>query len=133
MGIEKQGIKKQEQQTCSTAKKRASRKPNEATPTDGDGLERVRSAAERELAQRGQQIIKALGDKAAGGDVSSFKALMTEAAKAENKKAKRGRGKTMTQELAGGPQWEGRPAKTGEEFEDWNGDPDAGAGSARTR
>jgi hypothetical protein len=129
----KQGAKKQEQQTGSTAKKRASRRPGKASPAEGDGVESFRSAAERELVQRGRQIAKALGKKAAGGDVSSTKLLMSEAGRAGSKTEKKKAGKGTAQELAKGPLWDGPPAKTGEEFENWNGDPDAGGGSGRPK
>jgi hypothetical protein len=133
MEIKKQGTNGQEEQTSSTAKKKARRPRGKAAQTDDDGVERFRSAAEKELAQRGRQIAMALAAKAAGGDVSSAKLLMTEAGKAGSKKTKKRNGKPTAQDLARGALWDGPPAKTGEEFEEWNGDPDAGAGSARAR
>jgi hypothetical protein len=114
----------------STAKKLADEEPDEPAPANEDGVERFRSAAEKELVQRGRKMAKALANKAVNGDVSSVKALISEAVKAENKKAKKKTGKTMGQELAKDKTWEGPPVKTGEEFEDWNGDPDAGSASA---
>jgi len=119
------GTTKQGQQKRSTAKKQARAEPDKAEAATSDGVQVFRSAADRELAQRGPKIAEALARKATRGDVSSFKTLIMEAAKADSKKPKKKTGKRMAQQLAEEQPWEGPPERTGEEFEDWNGDPEA--------
>lgn len=118
------GTQRQEQQTDSTAETAASGQSGKKTRVK-DGVKKFRSAADRELAERSKKIAEALGQKAEGGDVSSLKVLVTEALKCESKKGKKRKSKGMAQQLAEGPQWEGPPPRITDEFENWNGDPDA--------
>jgi hypothetical protein len=92
---------------------------------DQDGMECLRSAAEEQLRQNAGNIARALGKKAAGGDLNSAKFLV--AITKEKARGNRWRprdGPTEAQRLAAEPQWEEPPPDSSGESGDDYPDPD---------
>jgi hypothetical protein len=95
------------------------------TQATEDGIESLRTAADRQLGKRGSNIAEALGKKAAEGDLNSAKFLVSVAEKKGRKRAKtKRRDPSVEDQLALEPQWE-EPPEAPSELDDGNGKPEA--------
>jgi hypothetical protein len=102
-----------------------------AAEPNEDGLERLRSAADRELEKKGHQIAEAIGKKAAEGDLNSAKFLLAVLEKKSGKGARKKRsGPGAVEKLLLEPVWE-EPLK--DEGENGGDGAESPEGTATTR
>lgn len=101
---------------------KAASKPEIEVGENEEGIESLRSAVNRQLRKKGDQIAEALGDKAAGGDLNSTKLMISVAENKPDKNARKKRqGPSTVERLLLEPTREEPPETDKEDAEDASG------------